>query len=138
MTKEQAYIYANGMDDKLGIIATDNLEGTTLSMAAKEQTSFMMTVKRANGMNYAIRDMLTGTEIELISGATYMFSVPANTTIDGRFQIVGLHKVPTAVDNIEEKAAAKGIYNMAGQYVGDDYHSLSAGVYVVDGKKIVK
>lgn len=138
MTKEQAYIYANGMDDKLGIIATDNLEGTTLSMAAKEQTSFMMTVKRANGMNYAIRDMLTGTEIELISGATYMFSVPANTTIDGRFQIVGLHKVPTAVDNIEEKVAAKGIYNMAGQYVGDDYHSLSAGVYVVDGKKIVK
>ena len=138
MTKEQAYIYANGMDDKLGIIATDNLEGTTLSMAAKEQTSFMMTVKRANGMNYAIRDMLTGTELELISGATYMFSVPANTTIDGRFQIVGLHKVPTAVDNIEEKAAAKGIYNMAGQYMGNDYHSLSAGVYVVDGKKIVK
>lgn len=138
MTKEQAYIYANGMDDKLGIIATDNLEGTTLSMAAKEQTSFIMTVKRANGMNYAIRDMLTGTELELISGATYMFSVPANTTIDGRFQIVGLHKVPTAVDNIEEKAAAKGIYNMAGQYMGNDYHSLSAGVYVVDGKKIVK
>ncbi len=138
MDKEQSYIFADGKDEKLGIIATDNLEGTTLSMATKEQTSFIMTVRRANGLNYAIRDMLTGTEVELTAGATYMFTVPANTNIDGRFQIVGVHKVPTAIDNVEEVAATKGIYNMAGQYMGNDYHSLSAGVYVVDGKKVVK
>lgn len=138
MNKEQTYIYADGKDEKLGIIATDNLEGATLSIAAKEQTSFIMTVRNANGMNYAIRDMLTGTEVELTEGATYMFTVPANTNVDGRFQIVGLHKVPTAIDNVEEVAATKGIYNMAGQYMGNDFHSLSAGVYVVDGKKVVK
>lgn len=138
MNKEQTYIYANGNDTKLGIIATDNLEGTTLSIAAKEQTSFIMTIRNANGMNYAIRDMLTGTEVELTEGATYMFTVPANTNVDGRFQIVGVHKVPTAIDNVEEVAATKGIYNMAGQYMGNDFHSLSAGVYVVDGKKVVK
>ena len=102
MTKEQSYIYANGADDKLGIIASNNLEGTTIGMEVKEQTSFLMTIKRVNGMNYAIRDMLTGTEIELTEGATYMFSVPANTTIDGRFQVVGLHRAPTAIDNVEE------------------------------------
>ena len=138
MNKEQTYIYADGKDEKLGIIATDNLEGTTFSLAAKEQTSFIMTVHNANGMNYAIRDMLTGTEVELTEGATYMFTVPANTNVDGRFQIVGVHKVPTAIDNVEEVAATKGIYNMAGQYMGNDFHSLSAGVYVVDGKKVVK
>ena len=138
MNKEQTYIYADGKDEKLGIIATDNLEGTTFSLAAKEQTSFIMTVRNANGMNYAIRDMLTGTEVELTEGATYMFTVPANTNVDGRFQIVGVHKVPTAIDNVEEVAATKGIYNMAGQYMGNDFHSLSAGVYVVDGKKVVK
>ena len=138
MTQERTYIFADGEDEKLGVIASNNLEGTTLSMDVKEQTSFTMTIKHANGMNYAIRDMLTGTEIELTEGATYMFSVPANTTVDGRFQIVGLHRTPTAIDNVEEIAASKGIYNMAGQYMGNDYHSLSAGVYVVDGKKIVK
>ena len=138
MNGNQTYLYANGMDEKLGIIATDNLEGTTLSIAAKEQTSFIMTIRNANGMNYAIRDMLTGTEVELTEGATYMFTVPANTNVDGRFQVVGVHKVPTAIDNVEEVAATKGIYNMAGQYMGNDYHSLSAGVYVVDGKKVVK
>ena len=138
MNLEQTYIYADGKDEKLGIIATDNLEGTTLSIAAKEQTSFIMTVSRVNGLNYAIRDMLTGTEVELTEGATYMFTVPANTNVDGRFQIVGVHKVPTAIDNVEEVAATKGIYNMAGQYMGNDFHSLSAGVYVVDGKKVVK
>lgn len=138
MNGNQTYLYADGKDEKLGIIATDNLEGATLSIAAKEQTSFIMTVRNANGMNYAIRDMLTGTEVELTEGATYMFTVPANTNVDGRFQIVGLHKVPTAIDNVEEVAATKGIYNMAGQYMGNDFHSLSAGVYVVDGKKVVK
>ena len=138
MNKEQSYIYGNGLNEKLGILATDNLEGTTLSIAAKEQTSFIMTIRNANGMNYAIRDMLTGTEVELTEGATYMFTVPANTNVDGRFQIVGVHKVPTAIDNVEEVAATKGIYNMAGQYMGNDFHSLSAGVYVVDGKKVVK
>jgi hypothetical protein len=138
MNKEQTYIFADGMNDKLGAIATDNLEGTTLSIAAKEQTSFIMTVRNANGMNYAVRDVLTGTEVELTEGATYMFTVPANTNVDGRFQIVGVHKVPTAIDNVEEVAATKGIYNMAGQYMGNDFHSLSAGVYVVDGKKVVK
>lgn len=138
MANKQSYIYANGVDDKFGIIATNNLEGTTLSMDVNDQTSFIMTVKHANGMNYAIRDMLTGTEIELTAGATYMFSVPANTTVEGRFQIIGLRKVATTVDNVNETIVTKGIYNMAGQYVGNDFHSLSAGVYVVDGKKVVK
>lgn len=138
MNGERTYIYADGVDEKFGIIATDNLEGTTLSLDAKEQTSFIMTVRNADGMNYAIRDMLTGTEVELTEGATYMFSVPANTTVNGRFKVVGLHKVPTAIESIEEVAATKGIYNMAGQYMGNDFYSLSAGVYVVDGKKIVK
>lgn len=139
MNNNQSYIFANGKEENLGIIATDNLEGTKLSMNTKDQTSFMMTVSNVNGMNYAIRDMLTGTQIDLAEGATYMFSVPANTTVDGRFQIVGAHKVATAIDNaVEEEAAVKGIYNMAGQYMGTDYHSLPAGVYLVDGKKVVK
>jgi len=124
--------------EKLGIIATDNLEGTTLSMNTKEQTTFTMTISHVNGMNYAIRDNFTGTEIEMVEGATYMFSTAANANIEGRFEIVPVAKMPTAIENIEATAAAKGIYTITGQFVGNDYHSLPNGVYVVDGKKIVK
>ena len=125
-------------DEKLGIIATDNLQGTTLNMNTKEQTSFTMTISHVNGMNYAIRDNFTGTEVEMVEGATYMFSTAANANIEGRFEIVPVAKMPTAIENIEATAAAKGIYTVSGQFVGNDYHSLPNGIYVVDGKKIVK
>lgn len=124
--------------EQLGIIATDNLEGTALTLNTKDQTSFTMTISHVNGMDYAIRDNLTGTEIAMVEGATYMFSVPANTTVEGRFEIVPMAKMPTAIENIEETAAVKGIYTVSGQFVGNDYHSLPNGVYVVDGQKIVK
>ena len=44
----------------------------------------------------------------------------------------------TPMENVEATAAAKGIYTVSGQFVGNDYHSLPNGIYVVDGKKIVK
>lgn len=131
-------LFASADDEKLGTIASDNFDGTMISMNTKGQTSFTMTIKHVNGMNYAIRDMLTGTEVEMAEGATYMFSVPANANIEGRFQIVSVAKMPTAIDNIETTAALKGIYTLNGQYVGNNYHILPKGVYVVDGKKIVK
>lgn len=135
---ERTFLYANGCRDKMGIVATDNLEGTLLSMNTTDQTSFTMQFSNVNGLNYAVRDMLTGTETEIVEGATYMFSVPADATVEGRFKIVAVSKVPTAIENTEVENAEKGIYNMAGQYVGTDFHILPAGVYVVDGKKIVK
>ena len=131
-------LFANGCYDKMGIHATDNLEGTTFGLITNDQTSFMMTFDHVSGLNYAIRDMLTGTETEIVEGATYMFSVPENTTVENRFKIVAVNKVPTATENIEVENGEKGIYNMAGIYVGTDFHALPAGVYVVDGKKIVK
>ena len=131
-------LFVSANDEKLGSFATDDLDGTTISMTTKGQTSFTMTISHVDGMNYAVRDMLTGTEIEMVEGATYMFSVPANANVEGRFQIVSINKMPTAIENIEATAAVKGIYTVTGQFVGNDYHSLPNGIYVVDGKKIVK
>ena len=138
MNAESFNLYADSQDEKMGILATDDLEGTTLSMTTKNQTSFTMTFSNVNGMNYAVRDMLTGTETVINENESYMFSVPANTTVEGRFEIVAANKVATSIDNIEETAAVKGIYTVTGQFVGKDYHNLPNGVYVVDGKKIVK
>jgi len=138
MNENSFNLFVDANSEKYGIVATDNLEGTTISMTTKGQTSFTMTVSMVDGMNYAIRDMLTGTEIEMAEGATYMFSVPANASVEGRFMIVPVANMPTAIDNIEATAAVKGIYTVTGQFVGNDYHSLPNGIYVVDGKKIVK
>ena len=138
MNAESFNLFADAQDEKMGILATDDLEGTTLSMTTKNQTSFTMTFSNVNGMNYAVRDMLTGTETVINENESYMFSVPANTTVEGRFEIVAANKVATSIDNIEETAAVKGIYTVTGQFVGKDYHNLPNGVYVVDGKKIVK
>ena len=138
MNENSFNLFVDANNEQLGSVATDNLDGTTISMTTKDQTSFTMTISNVNGMEYVVRDMLTGTEIEMVEGATYMFSVPANANVEGRFQIIGIHKMPTAIDNIEATAAVKGIYTITGQYVGNDYHSLPNGIYVVDGKKIVK
>ena len=135
MNNESFNIFAG---EQLGIIATDNLEGTAISMTSKAQTSFTMTFNNVTNMEYAIRDNLTGTETAIEEGATYMFSVAADANIEGRFEIVPVAKMPTAIENIEATAAAKGIYTVSGQFVGNDYHSLPNGIYVVDGKKIVK
>ena len=135
MNNESFNIFAG---EQLGIIATDNLEGTAISMTSKAQTSFTMTFSNVTNMEYAIRDNLTGTETAIEEGATYMFSVAADANIEGRFEVVPMAKVPTAIENVEATAAAKGIYTITGQFVGNDYHSLPNGIYVVDGKKIVK
>jgi len=135
---ESFNLFASVNDEKMAKVATDNLEGTVLGMNTKEQTSFTMTISHVNNINYAIRDNFTGTEVEMVEGATYMFSTAANANIEGRFEIVPVAKMPTAIENIEATAAAKGIYTVTGQFVGNDYHSLPNGIYVVDGKKIVK
>ncbi len=136
--EDQPYLYASGCEGKMGILATDNIEGTTLSIQSTDQTSFTMHFSHVNGLGYAIRDELTGTETAIAEGAIYMFSVPANITVTDRFKIVAAKKVPTSIDTIEANNATKGIYTIHGQYAGTDFHSLPAGIYIVDGKKIVK
>ena len=135
MNNESFNIFAG---EQMGIIATDDLEGTAISMTTKAQTSFTMTFSNVTNMEYAIRDNLTGTETAIEEGATYMFSTAANANVEGRFEIVPVAKMPTSIENIEATAAVKGIYTVSGQFVGNDYHSLPNGIYVVDGKKIVK
>lgn len=138
MNNESFNLFASAEDAQMSKVATDNLEGTTLSMTTKDQTSFTMTFNYVNGINYAVRDNLTGTETEIAEGATYMFSVPANANVEGRFEIVPVAKMPTAIENVEATAASKGIYTVTGLFMGNDYHSLPNGIYVIDGKKIVK
>lgn len=71
-------------------------------------------------------------------GNTYHFSAPANAVVEGRFQVVAMPKITTAVENVENATATKGIYTLTGIYMGEDFNAVPAGIYIVNGKKMVK
>lgn len=43
-----------------------------------------------------------------------------------------------AIDNVSATAARTGVYSLLGHYLGEDINALPAGVYVVNGQKIIK
>ena len=130
------YVGVNG--ENYGTVATDNLDGKMLSIKTNNELAYSVTFDFVAGEEYALRDNLTGNVIAIEEGATYEFAAQPNSTVEGRFEIVAAAKMPTAIENTEVKANAKGIYTLTGQYLGDDFEAVPAGVYVVNGVKIVK
>lgn len=134
-------IYATDENGNYSMVATDNMVGTLLSMQTVDDISYTLTFSHVGGEVYALRDNLTNAVILMNEGATYNFMAQANATLEGRFQIVSRQEMPTAVETIEENGnAPKAIYTVMGQYVGEttDWNNLPAGVYVVDGVKVIK
>ena len=130
------YATVNGMN--LSSVVTDNIEGKTLSLKTNGELAYTMSFKNVEGEEYAIRDNATGAVIAIVEGATYEFAAQPNSLVENRFEILPIAKMPTAIENTEVKANAKGIYTLMGQYLGEDFDILPAGVYVVNGVKIVK
>ena len=138
MNERQINLYTTIDNENLGYVATDNIEGKLISMQTVKALNYTMSFENVNGKEYAIRDNATGKVIAIEEGATYEFAAQPNSTVEGRFEIVSVAKMPTAIENTEVKANVKGIYTLTGQYVGEDFKALPAGVYVVNGVKIVK
>ena len=78
-------------------------------------------------------------------GNTYTFTAEPNTT-SKRFRIVSRSEVTTGVEDMstttttETNPTQQGIYSITGQYLGDadQANALPAGVYIINGKKVVK
>lgn len=130
------YVGING--ENYGTVATDNLEGKMLNIKTNNELAYSITFDFVAGEEYALRDNATNQVIAIEEGATYEFAAQPNSTVEGRFEIVGRAKMPTSIENTEVKANVKGIYTIMGQYLGEDFDILPAGVYVVNGVKIVK
>ena len=138
MNEKSINLYAtvNGMN--LSSVVTDNIAGKTLSLTTNGEIAYTISFKNVEGNEYALRDNATGAVVAIEDGATYDFAAQPNSTVEGRFEIVNRYEVTTALENTEVKANAKGIYSITGQYLGEDFQALPAGVYVVNGVKIVK
>lgn len=140
MNNGSVNFYAHADFANVSTMADTEIEGTMLSLVSNDETEFIMTFSAVSGDQYAIRDNLTGSLITIAEGNAYAFSTNANSTDENRFEIVALHRAPTDVENINSNAAVKGIYSVTGQYLGEaqDWFKLPAGVYVMDGQKVVK
>jgi hypothetical protein len=121
-------------------VATDNIEGTMLSLQNVKGSKYTMSFSKVAGEVYAIKDMQTGIVTVMSEGNTYEFTAQENAVSANRFMIVGRNEAPTAVENAEMRASQKGVYTIMGQYLGetDIFNTLPAGIYVVDGVKVVR
>lgn len=140
MSENHFNLYIAAEEGEMTRWATDEIENATINMQTKQATSYTMSFKNVTLEGYAVKDNLTGTTVEIMDGNTYHFSTLANANIEGRFEIVGRQNMPTAIDNTEAVKSVKGIYTITGQYVGEEnvWNTLPAGVYVVNGMKMVK
>ena len=130
-------LYAMNNEERMAILATDNVEGTFLGIEAAKAGNYTMYISGVQGMEYAIVDMQNGAVTNVAEGATYNFYAEAGKN-DNRFQIIGIRKITTDIENAEVKANVKGVYTLTGQFLGNDIEALPAGVYIVNGTKVVK
>ena len=131
-------LYATTEAGNLAMVATDNLEGTTLTFQAGQEVEYTMTFTNVLNNDYSLIDLLTNEVIRMTEGNSYTFAAQPNS-VENRFQIIATAKVPTGVKNTKV-VAAKGIYSVMGQYLGEEanWNNMPNGVYVIDGVKVVK
>ena len=128
------------VDEKMSIFATNDLNNTYVGFKAINGGNYTIEFANVQGAELTLIDHETGAQVAMVEGATYEFTAAANSTNDYRFEIVEPAKLPTAIENAEAVKSAKGIYTITGQYVGEMsvWNTLPAGIYVVNGEKLVK
>ena len=65
----------------------------------------------------------------------------AANTISGSYDPNGIapdDEEEEGLENIGAKPVYKGVYSLLGHYLGEDINALPSGIYVVNGKKVVK
>ncbi len=103
-------IYAPTQIGNLCQVATNDIEGQTITIATTEATSFTMSFSNLRGEKMALRDNLTGDVIEMAEGVEYNFMANANE-VSERFTVVSAAKAPTAIENAAAKAKAAKFIN---------------------------
>lgn len=116
-------------------------------------------LNRINGNDYCICGVFgkytmktNGTELFLNAAGKFVAPAAATNTMKGfraYFMVpsgasaaainINIDGETTGINNIETNAAVNGkVYNLNGQYVGNSLNGLKKGIYVVNGKKVIK
>lgn len=107
-------------------------DGTTLELSASNGTITPSSVKMVKGKF---------TDYEATISATGSVAITFEAE-KGRFfldEVLVIDASSTAIRKVEATGNKTArIYTLDGRYVGSDYQRLSRGIYIVDGKKVVK
>lgn len=135
-------IYANTALGALSTMQTNDLDGQELTITTNPAISYTMTFDWIAGEELYLYDAEKNIYTLMTENSSYEFIANASSTISNRFSVVKrAPQVVTSVDEVEStKPVVKGIYSIMGHYLGDAamWNNLPAGVYIVNGQKIVK
>ncbi len=136
---EAIRVYVNA-DQEYDIFATENVDNTFIGFNAEAAGKYTVSFNEIQGENLVLVDLVNNKQVAIVEGAEYEFEAKANEANPYRFQVRKIAEQATAVENVEAEAKADGVYTITGQFVGmkSMLNNLPAGVYVVDGKKVVK
>jgi len=136
---ETMNVYVSAEED-MAIYATNYLANTYISFESKQGGDYTISFDHVSGVNYILKDLETGTQVEMKEGNTYSFTIEANAVASNRFKVIPRAEAPTAVDNVTISTKTAGIYTVCGQYVGEMniWNTLPAGIYIVNGEKVAK
>lgn len=135
-------IYATTVAGNYSTVGAESLLGTELAIRTNGRSAYTLSFDKVQGEVLYIKDLQTGITTEMSEGNTYTFTAEPNTT-SKRFRIVSRSEVTTGVEDMsttETTTNLQGIYSVTGQYLGtaDQLSTLPAGVYIINGKKVVK
>lgn len=122
----------------LSRLASNNVDNASISVKIEEAGEYTFSFSGVTLEQYALLDAETNTKTEITNGGSYSFTSAANQLYEGRFSIVKLDGGDET--SIEDTKAVKnnGIYSLTGVYMGTNINALPAGIYVVNGQKVVK
>lgn len=137
-TKPNVNIFVEANENNYAEFANEDLEGTVIGIQTNSQTNYSLAFDFVKGETLCIKDLQTGVVTAMTEGNVYKFTATANET--SRRFIISRHNAPTATDEVMVNTAAKGVYSITGQYLGENsaLETLPQGIYVVDGQKYIK
>jgi len=92
-------IYAVSENGNMANFAAEDINNTFIGFTTNGSTSYTLSFDAVNG-EYALRDMYTGETMAIENGMEYTFEAMPNGTIENRFQIVNVAKMPTGIDQV--------------------------------------
>ena len=92
-------IYAVSENGKMANFAAEDINNTFIGFTTNGSASYTLSFDAVNG-EYALRDMYTGNTVRIENGMEYTFEAMPNGTMESRFQIVKVAKVPTGMDQV--------------------------------------
>ena len=118
------YVITN--DEELSSVASDEIVDMTIAFQSGNETEYTLGFDNLSGEEFSIRDILTGAVVRMTEGATYTFTQEANTTIPARFQILGIRKIMTGVENAEGATVQQKVVKNGNLYILRDNKWYSA------------